>query len=109
MSTVVNKDKELGIGSSESGTKLRITDAKGPRVGGNSYWLCPTCNKVVYSIWRDGPMADETRNKVFCTCEGEQNMLDQEYKVTVFDIEDVTSPKEAKEFRAWLKEQTTQK
>jgi hypothetical protein len=103
--SIVNKDKELGIGSAEEGTRLKITDAKGPRIGGNSYYLCQTCNKVVYSIYRDGPIADDTRNRVFCTCDGKQDMGNQTMVVSVVDVEDVTTPKQAKEFRDWLSQQ----
>src|SRR5690348_12786768 len=108
MSQVVNKDRELGIGSSESGTKLKITDAKGPQSGGRSYYHCPDCNKVVYSIWRDGPVADETRNRYFCTCAGIQDMSNQQQVITVMDVEDVANPREAKNFREWLKNQQNQ-
>ena|ERR1700686_184688 len=103
MTTV--KDRELGIGNSEEGTRLKITDAKGPKVGGNSYYLCGTCNKVVYNIYRDGPIADYTRNRVFCTCDGTQDMGSQTQTITVLDVEDVTSKKEAKVFREWLDQQ----
>jgi hypothetical protein len=105
MTQIVNRDRELAVGSPESGVKLKISDAKGPTSGSRYYLLCPDCNKVVYSIWRDGPMADETRNTYYCTCDGKQDMSNQQQTVTVLDVEDVAKPKEAKEFRAWLENQ----
>lgn len=98
-------DRELGVGDQNSGIKLKVTDAKGPKIGGNSYWLCQNCNKVVYSIYRDGPLADDTRNRVFCTCEGIQDMGNQKMLVNVVGVEDVANPQEVKEFREWLKTQ----
>lgn len=101
---VVSKDRELGVGSPESGVKLKITDPKGPSTGGG-YYFCPVCNKVVYSIYRDGPMGDETRNRFYCTCDGEQDMLNQTQVVTVLGLEDIPNQKDAKEFKEWLNQQ----
>jgi hypothetical protein len=96
----ITKDRELATGDTRDGLKLRVTDAKGPRSGGSSYSLCYECNKVVYNMFRDGAMAPGQRNRFYCTCDGEQSPMIEQV-VTVFDVEDVASPADAKEFKEW--------
>jgi hypothetical protein len=97
---LVTKDRELATGDQRDGLKIKVTDAKGPRSGGSSYQLCYDCNKVIYNIFRDGAMAPGQRNRFYCTCDGEQSPMIEQV-VTVFDVEDVTTPEEAKQFKEW--------
>lgn len=82
---------ELGVGGGEQlkGDALDVRDAKGPKYGydgGHSF--CPECNRVVYSLWRYGPMTPSEHNRTFCVCDGEQTGIVQQ-KITVYGVEDV--------------------
>lgn len=68
--------------------KPRVVDAKGPEVSSASHSFCPMCNKVLYSVWRYGPMVPAEQNRFFCTCLGEASG-EVKKKFVIYDVDDV--------------------
>ena len=54
-----------------------VQDAKGPAKGG-SHSFCYDCHRVIYNIWKYGPVSPARYNKNFCTCNGRWEGWDQE-------------------------------
>lgn len=67
-------------------------------IGGEYHSYCPDCHKVIYNIHRYGPVTPYEYNRTFCTCMGKQTGIVPR-TVTVYDLEDVLSPAEAKKER----------
>lgn len=72
--------------------------ARGP-VPGNSYHsFCLDCRRVIYNLNKYGPVTPYTYNRSFCVCNGKQTG-EVALKVTVYDLEDVLKPEEARKER----------
>ena len=67
--------------------------------GHSNHSYCPTCHRVIYNLYIHGPVTPYEHNRTFCICNGKQTG-EIFQKVTVYDIEDVLSPEEAKKERA---------
>lgn len=63
--------------------------AKGPQQGdsfGHNY--CMKCNRVIYSIYKYGPMTPYQINKTFCICNGKVTGIVTKTR-KVYGIEDI--------------------
>lgn len=76
----------------------QIRNARGPSQGVNYHSYCPDCHRVIYSLNTHGPLTPYEHNKTFCVCLGKQTG-EVALKVTVYDLEDVLSPEDAKKER----------
>ena len=47
-----------------------VQDAKGPAKGSSGHSFCFTCNRVVFSIWKYGPVTPAQYNRTYCICNG---------------------------------------
>jgi len=74
-----------------SGTR----NARGPVYNPKFHAFCPNCHRVIYNINNYGPMTPEQHNRTFCVCNGRQTG-EIALKVTVYDLEDILTPSEAK-------------
>lgn len=70
----------------------------GPIPGNSYHSFCPDCHRVIYNLNRYGPLTPYNHNRTFCVCNGKQTG-EVALKVTVYDLEDVLTPAEAKKER----------
>lgn len=63
-------------------------NAKGPAAGHSVHSFCQDCNRVIYNIWKHGPITPHQHNRTFCVCGGEQTGVEQQ-KVMVYGVEDL--------------------
>lgn len=75
-----------------------VRNARGPAQGHSYHSYCPDCHRVIYNLNTHGPMTPYQHNRTFCVCHGKQTG-EIFKKVTVYDLEDVLSPEEAKKER----------
>ena len=50
---------------------FRFNDAKGPSIGTGGHSFCSSCNRVIYNVWKYGPVTPARFNSTYCTCSGE--------------------------------------
>lgn len=72
-----------------------VRTAHGPAAGDSYHSYCLDCHRVLYNLNKYGPVTPYMHNRTFCICRGKQTG-EIALKVTVYDLEDVLPPEEAK-------------
>lgn len=62
--------------------------AKGPEIDESTPTYCPECRRVLYSVYKYGPMTPHEHNRNFCVCGGAMTG-EVKKRVTVYDVKDV--------------------
>jgi hypothetical protein len=73
---------------SGDGLKISTQNAKGPEAGEDDSTYCPDCNRVVWSVWKYGPMTPREHNKFFCICGGPLTG-EVKQRMVIYDVKDV--------------------
>lgn len=71
-----------------SDLNVSVKNASGPPIGEDLHTFCSTCNRVIWSVWKYGPMTPREHNQTFCVCGGEVTG-EIKKKFVIYDVGDV--------------------